>query len=102
MAERGRPRFWQLQRQTPTTIEDLSERYNPMLRGWWNYYGSFHKSSMARVFHQIDRKLAYWARRKYKRLVGHLRESFYWLGRLARRQPQLFIHWQVLCRPATR
>ncbi len=98
----GMIKRWQLQRQTPTTIQDLSERYNPMLRGWWNYYGSFHKSAMARVFHQVDRKLAYWARRKYKRLVGHLRESFYWLGRLARRQPQLFIHWQVLCRPATR
>jgi RNA-directed DNA polymerase len=98
----GMIKRWQLQRQTPTTIEDLSERYNPMLRGWWNYYGSFYKSAMARVFHQVDRKLAYWARRKYKRLVGHLRESFYWLGRLARLQPQLFIHWQVLCRPATR
>jgi group II intron reverse transcriptase/maturase len=93
---------WQLQRQTPTTIEDLSARYNPALRGWWNYYGSFYPSAMGRVFHQVDRKLAYWARRKHKRLVGHLRESFYWLGRVARRQPSLFIHWQVLCRPATR
>jgi RNA-directed DNA polymerase len=93
---------WQLQRQTPSTIEDLSLRYNPVLRGWWNYYGSFYESAMSRVFLQVDRKLAYWARRKYKRFKGHLRGSFYWLGGIARRRPQLFVHWQVLCRPALR
>ena len=93
---------WQLQRQTPVTIEELAERHNPMLRGWLNYYGSFYRSEMAFVCHQVDRKLAYWARRKYKRLRGHLRESYYWLGRLARRRPELFVHWQVLYRPATR
>lgn len=93
---------WQLQRHTSTTIEELSERYNPTLRGWLNYYGSFHRSALSLVFHQVDRKLARWCRRKYKRFAGHLRQSYFWLGRLARRKPGLFIHWQVLCPPATR
>jgi len=93
---------WQLQRQTSTTIEDLSDRYNPVLRGWWNYYGSFYPSAMTRIYHQVDRKLAYWARRKHKRFAGHLRDSVLWLGRVAHYCPELFIHWQVLSRPAIR
>jgi RNA-directed DNA polymerase len=86
---------WYLQRQSATTIEELSTRYNPILRGWWNYYGSFYRSAMDRVFLQVDRKLAYWGRRKYRRLAGHLRGSIAWLGRIARRNPQLFVHWRV-------
>jgi len=96
-----RIKSWQLQRQTSTTIEDLSGRYNPVLRGWWNYYGSFYPSALTRVYHQVDRKLAYWVRRKYKRLAGHLRDSVLWLRRVARYRPELFIHWE-LGRPATR
>ncbi len=86
---------WHLQRQSGTTIEELSTRYNPILRGWWNYYGSFYRSAMDRVFLQVDRKLAYWGRRKYRRLAGHVRGSVAWLGRIARRNPRLFVHWSV-------
>ena len=93
---------WQLQRQTATTIEDLSRRYNPVLRGWWNYYSSYYQSAMDRVYLQVDRKLAYWVRRKHKRLAGHVRQSLQWLDRLANRRPELFTHWQTTCRPATR
>jgi RNA-directed DNA polymerase len=94
---------WRLQRQTSTTIEDLSARYNPVLRGWWNYYGSFYQSAMDRVSYQVTRKLTYWARRKYKRFAGHLRRSVVWLEQVARYRPALFIHWQQsTCRPATR
>ena len=87
---------WQLQRQTPATIEELSARYNPVLRGWWNYYGSFYPSVMDRISFQVDRKLARWARRKHKRLAGHVQQSAQWLARVARHRPRLFIHWQPL------
>jgi Group II intron, maturase-specific domain len=66
---------WQLQRQTPATIEEFSERYNPVLRGWWNYYGSFYPSVLDRISFQVDRKLARWARRKHKRMAGHRKQS---------------------------
>ena len=95
-------RSWQLQRQTSITIEDLSDRYNPVLRGWRNYYGSFYPSAMTRVYYQVDRKLAYWARRKHKRLAGHLRDSVLWLDRVATYRSELFVHWRPLCDPATR
>lgn len=92
---------WHLPRQTPGTLEELSARYNPVLMGWWHYYGSFYKTELWKVFGHLDSLLAYWARRKYKKLAGHKRRSVYWLGRVARRQPKLFIHWQTLGKPAT-
>ena len=87
-------RSWRLQRQTSITIEDLSDRYNPVLRGWWNYYSSFYPSAMSRIYYQVERKLAYWARRKHKRLAGHLRASVLWLSRVAKHRPELFVHWR--------
>jgi len=93
-------REWHLPRQTPGSIEELSERYNPILAGWWNYYGSFYKTELRKVFGRFDRLLSHWARRKYKKLAGHKRRSVHWLGRVACRQPDLFIHWQVLGKPA--
>lgn len=93
-------RGWKLQRQTPASIEEFSHKYNPVLRGWWQYYGRFYKTEMRKVFNHFDRKLAYWVRRKYKKYAGHKRRSVYWLGQVARRQPELFVHWTVLGKPA--
>ena len=90
---------WNLQRRTPATIEELSKFYNPTLRGWWNYYGSFYPTEMRKVYQLVDQKLARWARSKYKRLARHKRRSVYWLGRLASRKPGLFIHWTKLSKP---
>jgi group II intron reverse transcriptase/maturase len=93
-------RSWNLQKQTPATIEELSQLYNPILTGWWNYYGSFYPTEMRKVYELVDLKLARWARRKYKPLARHKRRSVYWLGRLAQRNPKLFIHWSKLGKPA--
>jgi RNA-directed DNA polymerase len=93
-------RGWHLSCQTPATLEELSARYNPILVGWWNYYGSFYKTELRKVFGPFDRLLAHWARRKYKKLRGHKTRSVHWLGGVAQRQPNLFIHWQVLGKPA--
>ncbi len=97
---RQRMRSWHLPRQTPGNIDEISSRYKPILRGWWNYYGSFYKTELRRVFNHFDQMLSHWARRKYKKLAGHKRRSVYWLGRVARRQSGLFIHWEVLGKPA--
>lgn len=97
---RQRMRSWHVPRQTPGTLEELAQRYNPILTGWWNYYGSFYKTEMRKAFGHFDRLLTHWARRKYKKLAGHKRRSMHWLGRVARRQPDLFVHWRVLGKPA--
>jgi len=74
--------------------------YNPIIRGWINYYGSYYKSALNRVFLQLVRSLMKWAMKKYKKLRGHLQRATHWLGRIARREPNLFAHWQMGMRPA--
>ena len=86
---------WNLNRKTFTTVERLAQQYNPTLRGWWNYYGSFYKTEMRQLMTYLNQRLASWARRKYKKLIRHKRRSFHWLRRVAKRQPRLFFHWQM-------
>jgi hypothetical protein len=42
-----------------------------------------------------------WAQRKYKRLRRHATNAAHWLGRVARRDPNLLVLWQLGIRPAT-
>jgi RNA-directed DNA polymerase len=86
---------WRMHLKPDKTLEDLSDMFNSVLRGWVNYYGRFYKSVMNPVLKHMNRALVRWARRKYKRLAIHQRRANYWLGRIARREPKLFVHWQM-------
>jgi len=44
---------------------------------------------------QLDRSLARWAYRKYKKLRGQKRRAAPWIARMSRRAPGLFAHWQM-------
>lgn len=87
-------RSWHLPRQTPGTLREFSRKYGAILRGWWQYYGSFYPTAMSSVFQHFDLALCYWARRKFKTLSRHKRLSRRWLAHVARREPDLFVHWQ--------
>ena len=93
---------WKLSRQTPASLGELASQYNPILRGWINYYGHFYKSALLRVFNRFEAALVRWARQKYKKLKRHEGRSYLWLWRLARRQPQLFAHWRAYGRATGR
>ena len=86
---------WRMHLKSDLTLEDLSHMFNPILRGWVNYYGLFYKSEMYSVLQQVNRSLIRWAQRKYKKLTGHKRRASGWLGKIARRDPNLFVHWQM-------
>jgi RNA-directed DNA polymerase len=93
---------WKLLRQTPASIGELASQYNPILRGWLNYYGHFYKSALLRVFDRFEAALVRWARRKYKKLQRHEGRGYLWIWRVARRQPQLFVHWSAYGRASGR
>lgn len=80
-------------------LEDLARLTNPVVRGWMNYYGRFYRSQCVQVLRHLNEALAAWARRKYKRLRRRERASMHWLGRIARREPNLFVLWQLGMRP---
>lgn len=88
-------RGWKLHRQTSAKLADLAQQYNPMMRGWWQYYGAFYQSAMLGLSRYIDDKLRQWARRKYKTLLLHKRRSAEWLGKMKEVFPQMFFHWSI-------
>ena len=94
-------RSWRIHLRSDKEIEDLSQMFNPVIRGWVNYYGGYYKSMLYPTFRMLNRILEKWAMRKYKRLRGHSRRARYWLGRIANQEPELFTQWQILgLRPA--
>jgi RNA-directed DNA polymerase len=93
-------RSWKVHRMSDKSIEDISRIFNPVIRGWVTYYGSYYKTALYPLFDQLNCALRNWAMRKYKRLRGKKRRARYWLGRIARRQPYLFAHWSFSARPA--
>ena len=88
-------RGWRLHRLSDKSLLDLSRMFNPIIRGWINYYGSFYRSALYPLFDQLNRSLKKWAMRKYKRLRGRQRRAAYWLRRIRSQQPSLFSHWQL-------
>lgn len=72
-------------------LEDLARLINPSVRGWMHYYGRFYRSKCVQVLRHLNEALAAWARWKYKRFRRRERASMHWLGRIARRDRQLFV-----------
>ncbi|WP_454740493.1 group II intron maturase-specific domain-containing protein [Cupriavidus necator] len=58
-------RGWRIYRRTSATLDDLAQRCNATIQGWWNYYGAFYRTAMRKLFSYVDRRLEQWARRKY-------------------------------------
>jgi RNA-directed DNA polymerase len=95
-------RSWRLgSTRSNQSLEEIAKFVNPFVRGWVNYYGRFYRSALTPVLRELERSLAYWVRRKFKRFARHARSAVHWLGVVARREPNLFVLWQIGLRPAT-
>lgn len=87
-------RGWHIQLKCDKQIDDLSRMFDPVLRGWLNYYGRFHSSAMDAVWKHVDAYLVRWLMRKYKALARHKRRAWQALGQLIARTPRAFVHWE--------
>ena len=92
---RAEIRSWNLHLRSDKSIEDLSRMFNPIIRGWLQYYGRFYRSALYPPMRQLDRSLARWATRKYQKLRRHRRRATHWVARISRRDPKLWAHWQM-------
>jgi len=86
---------WRMHLKPDKELIDLSNMFNPIVRGWINYYGRFYKSGLYSVMRHMNNALIHWARRKYKKLEKHRTKAENWLGRIAKREPKLFKHWEM-------
>ncbi|WP_281290001.1 group II intron reverse transcriptase/maturase [Pasteuria penetrans] len=61
-------------------LHEVAEMSNPILRGWVNYYGAFYPSHLRKALVRSfdDNVLAWWARKKYKKL-GSRRKARRWI-----------------------
>jgi group II intron reverse transcriptase/maturase len=80
-------------------LEDLARVVNPVVRGWMNYYGRFYRSKCVQALRHLNGALAAWARRKYRKFHRRERASMHWLAGIARRDPTLFVLWQLGVKP---
>jgi RNA-directed DNA polymerase len=92
---RANIRNWRLRQRSHQSLEDLSRLYNPIIRGWFQYYGRFYRTELYSVIRQLDQELVKWARQKYKKLREHVRRARQWVAAISRRSPYLFAHWTM-------
>lgn len=92
---RQRIRRWRLHGRSDKGLLDLARAIDPIVRGWFTYYGRFHRSSMYAISQHIDRYLVRWAMRKYKRLRRSPKKAFQWLAGVRERSHKLFAHWTI-------
>ena len=88
-------REWRLLWMTNKELNEIADIYNPVIRGWLNYYGKYGKRELSKVLVQINRHLCMWFRRKHKKYKHKKRESRLVLKRIATENATMFAHWKV-------
>jgi len=94
-ALRQEVRSWRLQLKSYKSLEDLSRMFNLTIAGWMNYYCRFYASAFNAVARHINRAIARWAMRKFKKLRGHKTLAIKWVERIASQRSHLFAHWRA-------
>jgi hypothetical protein len=92
-AMRKAVRRWKLHHRGDLALEKIAKWTRPMLLGWVQYYGRFHRSALRGALRTVDSFIVRWAQRKYTRLRGHSKRAWDWLRGVQSRQPNLFAHW---------
>jgi RNA-directed DNA polymerase len=88
-------RRWKVPNRSDKAIEDLSRMFDPIIRGWLQYYGRYYRSALYPTMRELNQDLVLWAKRKYKQLRRHHRRAAHWIARTSRRAPELFALWQM-------
>jgi RNA-directed DNA polymerase len=80
-------------KRTEMSIEQIADEFNPVLRGWINYYGRFNFTGLYPMFRYFNSILLRWARRKFKNAKGRVKAAG--IIRMIRKdRPLLFAHWK--------
>ena len=97
---RQRIRSWHIQLMCDKEIKDIANIFNPILQGWNNYYGKFYANGMYSICKHMNCYLTRWTMKKYKKLARHKRNARYVLGKLARENLMVLVHWKLRYLPS--
>lgn len=94
-AMRLKIRKLRVRKRTEMSIEQLAQWLNPMINGWFNYYGRYYRSALYRLSHHVNKALVRWARCKFKPLRRHKTRAMKFLEGISKQNPYLFAHWRA-------
>lgn len=75
-------------------LEDIAIWYNPILRGWIDYYGRYHRTALCPVMRHFDQTMIAWAMQKYEKLRRHKTRAAQFMQTVKDTKPWLFAHWK--------
>jgi RNA-directed DNA polymerase len=81
--------------QTQLSMDEISRRLNPLLRGWIEYYGRYAPSALYPLLRYVNQALLAWVMRTFKRFKGHTVRASQFLRQLAKERADLFVHWNL-------
>lgn len=79
---------------TDLSLKEIADQFNPVLRGWLDYYGCFSPTSMHQVMMHFNQNLVRWAMRKYDKFKCHKWRASEFIVQIVHRDPTLFEHWK--------
>jgi RNA-directed DNA polymerase len=77
------------------SLQQIAEVFNPVLRGWIQYYGRHHGEELEPMYRHFNMTLVAWARRKYKDLKAHKTRACQFIQGIKAQNPRLFEHWKT-------
>ena len=86
---------WHLPLRNDKNIQEIARYINPVLRGWYQYYGKFYKTALKWVWRNLNHYLCRWVMRKYARYKRHKAKASNYLAKIAIANRELFFHWKL-------
>lgn len=92
---RAKIREQNIHNRTRLNLKDLANIFNPILRGWIEYYGRYCRSNLYSIFRHFNRRLIAWAMHKYKTFKGRKTKASIFLREISEKESHLFAHWKI-------
>lgn len=80
-------------RNATSSLNDIAENINPVIRGWINYYGKYNRSGLYPIWRDINKALVKWAMRKFKKLNSKTKAARF-IKSIAISTPGMLAHWK--------
>lgn len=74
-------------------LEDIAKQFNPIIKGWINYYGCYCPSAINLIGAHFNSILVKWAMRKFKKLGTSYERAATYIKQTAKCRSGLFSHW---------
>ena len=79
-----------------TDIVELSRKLNPVIRGWYNYFGKYcSREAFRKGINFVNLRLVRWLKRTRKKVKRSMRKAQHLLHCIAKSNPDRFYHWKV-------